>query len=283
MKRKKIFILIVTLGLLLATVIPVAAITWGEPDNGEHLHVGTLLFVQNGVGYYSCTGTMIAPRVMVTAGHCVEEYGNINEVTYVRFEEDALSGLQDYKTLAQWFRKDWLEVETVIPHPRYDDYAEFPLTYDVGVVILKKPYYPMDGNGNIIFGELPEEDFLAGLTGNEKNDFTVVGYGQQGTLFPTYQDDYVRYKGKVKFLEVNSYLSGKEYSSAKFSNNPGTGGGTCYGDSGGPTFYADTQIIVTVTSFGWAKNNNCIGNDFNYRLDLPSSLEFLDWVLDTYN
>jgi hypothetical protein len=282
MKRKKIFILLVTLGLLLATVIPVAAITWGEPDNGEHPHVGTLLFVQNGVGYYSCTGTMIAPRVMVTAGHCVEEYGNINEVTYVRFDEDALSGLHDYQTLAQWFRKDWLAVETVIPHPKYDDYATFPLTYDVGVVILKKPYYPTDGNGNVIFGELPEEDFLAGLIGNEKNDFTVVGYGQQGTLFPTYQDDYVRYKGKVKLLEVNSYLSGQEYSSAKFSNNPGTGGGTCYGDSGGPTFFADTQIVVTVTSFGWAKHDNCIGNDFNYRLDLPSSLEFLGWVLDNY-
>ena len=92
---------------LLTPGIPVAAITWGEPDNGEHPHVGTLLFVQNGVGYYSCTGTMIAPRVMVTAGHCVEEYGNINEVTYVRFDEDALSGLHDYQTLAQWFRKDW--------------------------------------------------------------------------------------------------------------------------------------------------------------------------------
>jgi hypothetical protein len=47
------------------------AITWGVPDEGEHPHVGTLLFVQNGVGYFSCSGTMIAPRVMLTAGHWV--------------------------------------------------------------------------------------------------------------------------------------------------------------------------------------------------------------------
>ena len=38
---------------------PAQAVTWGEPDGGTNPHVGTLLFVQNGVGFYSCTGTLI--------------------------------------------------------------------------------------------------------------------------------------------------------------------------------------------------------------------------------
>jgi hypothetical protein len=283
MHNKRLIILLVTFLLLLVTVIPVAAITWGEPDNGEHPHVGTLLFVQNGVGYYSCTGTMIAPRVMLTAGHCVEEYGNTNDVTYVRFDEDAFAGFEKYRTLQQWFNKEWLEVSEVIPHPKFDDFAEFPLTYDVGVVILKRPYYPIDSDGNLIFGTLPDLYYLEGLKGDEKNHFTVVGYGMQGTLPPFYQDDYERYKGTVKLLEVSSYLTAGGAASAKFSNNQGIGGGTCYGDSGGPTFYKNSNLIVTVTSFGWAKNNNCIGNDFNYRLDIPDALDFLYGVLDKYD
>ncbi|OGO19662.1 MAG: hypothetical protein A2Z14_10495 [Chloroflexi bacterium RBG_16_48_8] len=283
MRNKKIAILLVTFVLLLVTVIPVAAITWGEPDNGEHPHVGTLLFVQNGVGYYSCTGTMIAPSVMLTAGHCVEENGNINDVTYVRFAEDAMASYGDYSSTQEWLNKEWLAVKTVIPHPKFDDYAKFPMTYDVGVVILKKPYYPKDSNGNFVFGELPELYFLEGLTGVEKNHFTVVGYGMQGTLPPFYQDDYARYKGIVKLLEVSSYLTAGGEANAKFSNNQGIGGGTCYGDSGGPTFFKDTNLIVAVTSFGWAKNGNCIGNDYNYRMDIPDALDFLYDILNKYS
>ena len=66
------------------------AITFGQPDGAAHPHVGTLLFVQNGEGYFSCTGTLLSPTVMLTAGHCVEGGGVENSVTYVRFAEHAL-------------------------------------------------------------------------------------------------------------------------------------------------------------------------------------------------
>lgn len=281
MKRFTVsFALVLVVALIFATTV--GAITWGEPDNGEHPNVGTMIFVQNGVGYWSCTGTMIAPRVMLTAGHCVEELGNINDLTYVRFDDDALAGLGDYWVgdhydLQAWFENDWLAVETVIPHPLYDDYAEFPATYDMGVVILQEPYYPSNG-----FGVIPPLGFLEGLKGAAKNDFTSVGYGQQGTLYPFYQDDWVRYQGTVRLLEVKSFLSGGGAMSAKFSNNPGIGGGTCYGDSGGPTFYKDTNVVVSVTSFGWAKNHNCVGNDFNFRTDTQTAQDFLTDVLAEY-
>lgn len=253
------------------------AITWGQPDDEEHPNVGTLLFVQNGVGFFSCTGTMIAPRVMLTAGHCVEEAGNINDLTYVRFDENALAGIGDHGSLQDWFDAEWIAVETVVPHPLYDDYAEFPNTYDIGVVILAEDYYPSNG-----FGEIPQEGFLESLRGRDRQDFLSVGYGRQGTLRPFAMNDYERYKGHVRLLEVDSTLSGKGSQSAKFSNNPGVGGGTCYGDSGGPTFFKDTNIVVSVTSFGWAKNGNCVGNDFNFRTDLPSAQDFIELILNVY-
>jgi len=274
------FILVLIVGLAIATTA--GAITWGEPDGGEHPHVGTLLFVQNGVGFYSCTGTMIAPRVMLTAGHCVSEFGNINDFTVVRFDDDALAGIGDYGSLGAWFAAEWLAVETVIPHPLYADYAEFPYTYDIGVVILAEPFIPLDGEDNPVFGTLPELGFLDGLKGKDKNDFLSVGYGLQGTLPPFYQDDYEKYQGHVRLLELNSIFNAGGAASARFSNNPGIGGGTCYGDSGGPTFFQDTTMVVAVTSYGWAKNGNCVGNDFNYRTDTPDAMDFLNDVLAVY-
>lgn len=258
------------------------AITWGEPDDGEHPNVGTLLFVQNGVGFFSCTGTMIEPRVMLTAGHCVagkDANGVLqpNNLTYVRFEEDATSGISDYPSLNAWFDAEWIAAETVIPHPEWNDYDAFPDTYDIGVVILSEDVFPANG-----FGEIPEEGFLDGLVGREKNDFSVVGYGRQGTIEPFEMNDYARYKGDVRLLETKSFLAGQGGSSAKFSNNPGIGGGTCDGDSGAPTFFQDTNIIVSVTSDGWAGNGNCVGNDFNYRTDIPPAQDFLNGVLDVY-
>jgi len=275
--RRRTTVLASVLAMSLALAATAHAITWGQPDGGEHPNVGTLLFVQNGVGYFSCTGTMISPKVMLTAGHCVEESGNINDVTYVRFDEDAMSGFGNYGSLQQWFDAEWMAVETVIPHPMYDDFAEFPYTYDIGVVILEDPYYPANG-----FGTIPELGFLETLRGKDRRHFVSVGYGLQGYLPPTYQDDYMRYKGNVRLLEVNSMLSGGGSMSARFSNNPGIGGGTCYGDSGGPTFYKDTNIVVSVTSFGWAKNGFCTGNDFNFRTDIPAAQDFLNSVLAYY-
>ena len=130
---------------------------------------------------------------MLTARHCVEEAGNINDVTYVRFEENALAGIGDYGSLQDGFDAEWMAVETVVLHPLYDDYAEFPNTCDIGVVILAD----------------------------------------------------------------------------------------C-GDSGGPTFFKDTNIVVSVTSFGWAKNGNCVGNDFNLRTDVPSAQDFIELILNVY-
>ena len=60
--------------------------------------------------------------------------------------------------------------------------------------------------------------------------------------------------------------------SAKFSNSPGTGGGTCYGDSGGPVFYGETNVVVAVVSFGYTP---CIGADYQFRTDTGVAQDFL--------
>jgi secreted trypsin-like serine protease len=63
--------------------------------------------------------------------------------------------------------------------------------------------------------------------------------------------------------------------SAKFSNNPGAGngeGGTCYGDSGGPIFHGNTNVIGAITSWGITP---CIGVDYNFRMDTKLAQDFV--------
>jgi secreted trypsin-like serine protease len=60
------------------------------------------------------------------------------------------------------------------------------------------------------------------------------------------------------------------------TNNPGIGGGTCFGDSGGPVFYgsSSSNLIVGVTSFGLS-SQVCAGVDFSYRTDQAELIEFI--------
>ncbi len=267
---RKLFVWSALASLLLAGAGIVGAITFGVPDGDAHPHVGTLLFVQNGVGFFSCTGTLLSPTVMLTAGHCTEEFGNTNEVTYVRFDEDAFEGVDDFPVFQDWLDDRWILADEVIPHPQYDDYSEFPFTFDVGLVILSEPAFLPT------YGVLPSEGFLEDVlaeNGNSTNTWTAVGYGLQGVLNPFFSDDFARYRTTVRLIELNSSFNGPG-ASAKFTNNPGGGtGGTCFGDSGGPIFYQDTPIVGAVVSFGITP---CIGVDYQFRMDTATALDFVN-------
>ena len=248
---------------------PPSFITFGTPDPG-HPHVGTLVFVQNGVGFFSCTGTLLSPTVMLTAGHCTESEGATNDVTYVRFTQDALAGRQNYTSTQAWLDAEWIRAKKVIPHPQFDDFAQFPNTYDVGLVILPKP-----GVSLSTYGALPQAGLLESLSGQNKL-FTAVGYGLQGLIKPFESDIFARFQGETRLIEVNSTFNGDDQS-AKFTNNPGQGGGTCFGDSGGPIFVGTSNVIGAITSFGFTP---CIGVDFNFRIDTPTALDFIKSYLN---
>ena len=50
-------------------------------------------------------------------------------------------------------------------------------------------------------------------------------------------------------------------------------GGTCFGDSGGPNFIGDSNVVGGVTSFG--TTSTCKGHNGAYRVDQPDDLEWL--------
>ncbi len=113
--------------------------------------------------------------------------------------------------------------------------------------------------------------------GQQAIDFTDSGYGLSYTN-PTIDVSFrERLMAHSKLVNLTSALT--DGYNLQTSNNPGIGGGTCFGDSGGPIFYGDAQsnLIVGVTSFGlsqWV----CAGVDFAYRVD---QADVIAWILNT--
>jgi hypothetical protein len=261
---KKIAVILVSLLIPTVLVLPVAAITWGEPDT-EHTNVGAMVVDWPGYGPYQvCSGTLIHPRVFLTAGHCTEGWeGTGVETFWVNFDQDALNP----DTL--------LDVEEVITHPEYW-WGPTSNPHDVGALILAEPVI------DITPANLPYEGFLDDLRaagvlkhGMDRAKFTLVGYG--GTLDWPPPDIYYEDQRQFAVSEFQALLKAW----LRMSQNQATGdGGTCYGDSGGPAFWTDPdtgiEILVGVTSWGDA---SCVASAFNYRVDIADTLSFIDEVI----
>lgn len=305
------FAAVAALLTLLLAATPAAAITkGGTPDAGEHPYVGQLVFYvpdaptsiyPDSGGWFSCSGTLLSSTVVVTAGHCTfavgldsvstttednrttAEDGNGsggNDVWFsltadgtqwdgwpLTFDED---GNLNYPTQAARYAarsgflngdSDWVRA-TSFPHPQYDDLAFY--IHDAGVIVLDEA---QAGAHASVAGE----DYLERYAGRRnEHRFEVVGYGLEKVLpFADFGGD-TRMKAEPRLLNL---VSNPQDTYIQLSNNPSTGG-TCFGDSGGPTFdTTSSSLVVAVTSFGYSPN--CTGVGGAYRLDQPDDLAFL--------
>ena len=77
--RVRILTVLAAVVALLAVAAPAEAIKNGVPDAGAHPYVGQLLFFDPTAadprfsdpgGWFNCTGTLVSPTIVVTAGHC---------------------------------------------------------------------------------------------------------------------------------------------------------------------------------------------------------------------
>lgn len=267
--RRKFLIVLAVIALVLVLAGPAAAVQFGEPDGTDHPHVGLLVFDVGASPAWRCSGTLLSPTVMLTAGHCT--YGTSGGRVWFEPDVDAGMASNGYP-VGDGTSIEFAEIHT---HPDYVPGAFY--LYDVGIAILSEPV-TLDTYGTLADVGLLDE--LATRRGLQDQSFTVVGYGLQSVV-PSLQADRVRYQGEVQLIDVEGTAGIPAGTSATFTNNPGEGngsGGTCFGDSGGPIFHGDSNAIAAITSFGL--NAKCAGTGGGYRVDTIDDQAFINEFLD---
>jgi V8-like Glu-specific endopeptidase len=260
--KKVTIALLLTLMLVFSTFGAAGAVTDGELDGEGHPYVG-LMVAQDAKGnpLWRCSGTLLSATLFLTAGHCTEAPAAHVEIW---FASDVESGIP-----ANGYPNKGDVGGTPYTHPQYDPNAFY--LYDLGVVVLDKPMKMKK------YGALPKQDVLDKLAtqrGTQNVTFTAVGYGLQES-FPDAaawkeNNQRVRMVAHPHLVQINGGLVG-DYS-LLLSNNAHSGG-TCFGDSGGPNFIGDSNVVAGVTSFGL--NGNCAGTGGVYRVDRADDLDWL--------
>ncbi len=266
MRKKTLISIISAIAILAIAVSTVGAVTDGELDGDGHPYVGLMVAqTADGTPLWRCSGTLLSPTLFLTAGHCTETPAAHVEIW---FDADVDAGRP-----ANGYPFTGDVGGTPYTHPNYNPNAFY--LYDLGVVVLDEPMV-MD-----TYGALPDQDVLDELArrrGLQDATFTAVGYGLQES-FPdaaSWLEHNVRVRmvARPHLIQINGGLVGDF--SLLLSNNHATGG-TCFGDSGGPNFIGDSNVVGGVTSFGL--NGNCAGTGGVYRVDRADDL---GWLYGTF-
>ena len=274
LSRRLIGIMVVVSTLTMLLSGTTYAISNGQPDGDAHPYVGWVV-VWDGESpwVYLGTGSLIAPNVVLTAGHVVaDEPDYIIKYVWVAFDAYAVWSPLSHP-------RDWNVAESWQTHPDYeigvDPQLKDWISHDVGIIILDKKVR-MD-----TYGELPEEGLVDTL--EMKAPVDQIGYGVQimvhvpGTGSPYW--DYIefgaRYYAPAQLIE-SEYEFSDEF--IKLTANPAQEkGGTAFGDSGGPNLLGGTDTILAVTS--WGTNYNCAGVSYAQRVDTADILEWIQEFL----
>jgi len=218
------------------------AVVLGSPAAATEFPATGALIVFDGKGpRLSCTGTLIAPDVVLTAAHCMVFLGR------------RLPGfvLEPRVTAATPETTD--PASRVVIHPEFVVQADSgaPL-HDLALVLLSKP----------LRGVAPEKllskSESAHIAAGDAVD--LVGYGWMSRATPV---DGTKNRGRSKVVETRS---------AEWVIGAPTGAQNCDGDSGGPAFVniRGKRRLMGIASRSFDEKAACVSGTIHVRPDAES-------------
>jgi len=257
--------------LLLTTAAPAMAVIDGTTDTTNRFpNVGGLQVRSGGEWFDFCTGTLVAPDVVLTAAHCTDFFAGAGG-------PPGAPGPDDWRVS---FEADPDENSTYYGADHFVVHPDWP-GFGGGGVGNSKMSFLKDGNedialvfltkdvANVTPAPVADAGYLDGLDLTSET-FTVVGYGTDEFITGSAASPkaITVYDGARSYKDV-SVITQQDLFPDRFVKITKS---VCFGDSGGPLFHEGTLVALNTWTFSY----RCDGPNLEYRVDSAPAQSFLD-------
>jgi Trypsin len=258
--------------LMLVTAGPAGAIIGGTDDTQNRFPYVGVLQLHSGADWFDfCSGTLVAPDIVLTAAHCTDFFtapvgqpGLGPDDLRVSFalspDENSAYYIADHIVI----HPDWLAAPAGSGNSKHGFLS--PGHEDIALIFLRSTV------DNVSPAPVADQGYLDGLDLTAET-FTAVGYGTDAFITGSAAAPHAItvFDGVRSYRDV-TVITKQDLFPDRFVKITKS---VCFGDSGGPLFHEGTVVALNTWTFSY----RCDGPNLEYRVDSAVAQEFLDAYL----